>query len=137
MKKLVLLFVASLSLLSCNKDDNTTQPTAEASIVGSWEFFKEGTLENGQEILDVYDHDCSNNKDYTEFASNGVVKDHYFNTSCTETIDSSTWTKNGSILTLFGETYTITELSATTLKVQFSETLNGVTTTYISVFTRK
>ncbi|WP_339837586.1 hypothetical protein, partial [uncultured Flavobacterium sp.] len=51
-KQVVLLFlVATVTLVSCNKDDDK-----EASIEGKWEYSKEGTIVNGTESLSDYQH---------------------------------------------------------------------------------
>lgn len=137
-KQLVLLFlVASVTLVSCNKDDDK-----EASIEGSWEFSKVGTLVSGQEFLVDYDHTTGCSKDYTEIIAGGTVKDHYFEdlgNGCEEGIDNGTWSRSGNNITVnfSGEVTTaeILELSSTTLKLKATDPDTG--DVYLSVLTRK
>jgi hypothetical protein len=136
MKKIIALLFLSLSIIGCSKDD-ASENTTSTSIEGKWQFYKEGGIVNGQEVLTDYQHSTGCTKDYTEILTGGVLKDHYFNSSCTESVDTGNWVKNNTTLTLTypGETPTnaeILELTATTLKVKI--VTSG--TTYISVLTR-
>jgi Lipocalin-like domain len=137
LKSLVLLFlVATVSLVSCNKDDDDATPAA-AALEGKWQYSKQGVSAGGQESLQDYSHSAGCTKDYVEVLSAGVFKEHnFFGTSCTEDVATGTWTRNGSTYTyiLDGETYTeeIVELTSTTLKTK--EVFGGVN--YITVYTR-
>lgn len=139
LKQLVLLFlVASVTLVSCNKDDDGDS----ASIEGSWEFSKVGTILSGQEFLVDYDHTTGCNKDYTEIIAGGTLKDHYFEdfgSGCEEDIDNGSWSRSGNTITVnfSGDVTTaeILELSNTTLKLKFTDP--DTAEVYFSVLTRK
>lgn len=127
-KQLVLLFiVATVALVSCNKDDDS----GSGSIEGSWELSKVGSVVDGQEVLiDYPGHTAGCTKDYVEFKSGGVAVEHYFyddndGSGCYEEADSASWTKDGNTLTItyadsvqIGE---ILELSGSTLKVKTTD----------------
>ena len=138
-KKLVLLFlVASVALVSCNKDDDS----GSGSIEGKWQFSKEGFIENGIEELENYEHSPNCNKDNIEFVAGGVYKGTIYDvdgtTNCEIYSITGTWSKNGNSLsnTVSGQTSTaeILELSSTTLKIKFVDDFDD--SIYITVFTR-
>ncbi|WP_298308668.1 lipocalin family protein [Flavobacterium sp.] len=136
MKKIILLFFITFSFIGCSKDDDS-QVVTPVAIEGKWQFSKEGELINGQEVLTNYQHSAGCIKDFSEILAGGVIKDHYFNSSCTESIDVGTWVRNNNNLTFTypgnSATYLeIMELTATTLKVKYV----NAGTTYISVLTR-
>lgn len=137
MKKILFLFVSTLvlGLTSCSKDDDSN--STPASIEGKWDYFQEGLLVGNQEILEAYSHDCTTNKDYTEFVAGGVLRDVYHYDDCEEEIDLGTWSRNGSSLTVTigGETTNaeILTLDNQTLKVK--ATVEGMT--YLQVFKRR
>ena len=125
-----------LGLSSCSNDSNSGN--VAASIVGKWQFTKEGEITNNQEVLDDYQHTSGCTKDFTEILTGNIFKQHLFdNPDCQETIDTGTWTRNNSSLVL---TYPnppiinaeILELTNTTLKVKY--VFSGVTK--VIVFTR-
>lgn len=133
----LMLLVFTFVFSSCSKDDSPTE-TANASIEGKWQFTKDGTITNNQEVLTDYQHTPGCTKDYTEILTGNIIKDHYFGTpNCQETIDTGTWNKNNNSLVLTypnepninGE---ILELTNTTLKVKF--VISGIT--YLVVLTR-
>jgi hypothetical protein len=138
LKKLfTLITVITFLFTSCSKDDSS-QGSANASIEGKWQFTKEGTITNNQEVLSDYQHTTGCTKDYTEILTGNVIKDHYFrNPNCQETIEIGTWNKNSNTLTITypnspsinGE---ILELTSTTLKFKF----NFSGSIYIVVLTR-
>jgi hypothetical protein len=136
LKSLVLLFlVATVSLVSCNKDEDDATPAV--SFEGKWQYLKTGVIVNSQEVLSDYDHTSGCTKDYVEFLSAGVFKDHsFFGTSCDEDIFTGTWSKNGSMVTVTADgdssTAEILELTSTTLKVKYSDA--GIV--YVEVYTR-
>lgn len=95
--KRLLLFVSvlTLGLTSCSSDDDSS---SSASIEGTWEWSKEGTIVNGHEVLYDYDHECANNKDYVQILSGGVVKEFWYDTDCTEDVWEANWSKKMGIL---------------------------------------
>lgn len=118
MKKLILLFITSVTLLSitsCSNDDDNSS----ASIEGKWEFSKFGYSLGGQEFLFDYEHSLGCTKDYVIITSNTTTNHSFFNngTSCEEEIDNVTYTRNGNVLTSSnGEDVEIISISNTTLK---------------------
>ena len=133
-KQLVMLFlVATVSLTSCNKDDNN-----DASIEGKWEYSQET---NDEGNLVAYEHSSGCDKDYTEFIAGGVFRDVYFykdlDLNCVQENFNATWSRSGSTITVTnsGDTYTsqILELTDTTLKIK---SVDG-TDEYITVYTRR
>lgn len=119
MKKLILLFVACVSLTSitsCSNDDDNSS----ASLEGKWEFSKYGYSFAGQEFLFDYEHTSGCTKDYIVFTSN-TTTNHSFSSNgsggCIEDIDNATYTRNGNVLTSNdGESVEIASISNTTLK---------------------
>ncbi|CAM3627739.1 lipocalin family protein [Flavobacterium gelidilacus] len=135
-KKLVLLFLAAtVTLVSCNKDDDK-----EASIEGSWEYSQETNF-TGE--LVAYQHTADCNKDYVQILAGGVIKDFYYETFgsvvCEESIYEAAWARSGNNLTITdsGETYTseILELTDTTLKLKYTDPDDD--SVDITVFTRR
>ena len=132
MKKRILLFVSivslSLTFNSCSKDDDSSSETS-GTIIGEWEFLKEGTIVSGTEFLSVYEHTSGCNKNYIEFKSNGIAEDYYYEKpagSCVEFVDEATWTKDGNALSLNyggGDFFDseIMILNNTTLKIKFTD----------------
>ena len=140
MKKLSILtlsFVAlSMSLVSCSKDDNNGSTTS-ASLVGKWEYSKEGSTVNGQEVLEAYtgnETGCS--KDYIDVTATAVTDVDYdsTNTPCEMTTYTINYTKTGNtLITTFNGmefTSTIVTLTSTELKIKDAEG-------YVTVYTRK
>ncbi|MET2996876.1 lipocalin family protein [Flavobacterium columnare] len=137
----LVLSILLLGLSSCSKDDDSTPITSVASLEGKWQLTKEGGIINNQEVLTDYQHTSGCAKDYMEFLSGNITKEHYFkNPNCQETIDTGTWNKtNNSVVITFTNVPTptnvnfeILELTSTTLKMKFVR--SGIT--YLSVFTR-
>jgi hypothetical protein len=135
-KQLVLLFlVASVTLVSCNKDDDE----AAAALEGKWEYTQET---NDVGVLEAYQHTPGCNKDYTEILAGGTIRDYSYDengSGCEEYIYSATWTRSGNNISVTdsGETFTseITELTATTLKIKSTDPLDS--SVFITVYTRK
>lgn len=132
MKKRVLLFVSivslSLTFNSCSKDDDSSSSTS-GTIVGEWEFLKEGTIVSGTEFLSPFEHTSGCTKNYIEFKSNGIAEDYYYEKpsgSCVEYVDEATWTKDGDALSVNyggGDFFDseIMILNSTTLKIKFAD----------------
>jgi hypothetical protein len=142
MKKIIFLFVAvvatSFTFVSCSSDDDGG--TNNSDLLGKWEYFQEGEVINGVEVLENYAHTVGCSKDYTEFLANGTAKDYsYFNNSpgaCEETVFTSNWTRSGNNIALsiggISSTAEIITLNATTLKVRYTDE-DG---TFVDVFTK-
>jgi hypothetical protein len=130
--------LVTLSLISCSKDDDG--PSTSGNIVGKWEFFKEGEIINGNEILTNYEHQAGCTKDNTEFNTDGSFVDSYYYEECESEISMGTYTKSGNTLTRndgFDDfSYTIVELNSTTLKVKETYNDEGETITSVTVFKR-
>ncbi|WP_445716775.1 lipocalin family protein [Flavobacterium sp.] len=132
MKRKLLLLVSilsfSLTFNSCSNDDDNSSDT-NGTIVGEWEFLKEGTIVSGTETLSAYIHTAGCTKDYLEFKSNGIAEDYSYEKpagSCIEYVDSATWTKDGNALSINyggGDFFNgdILILNNTTLKIRFTD----------------
>ena len=122
------LLLVSLSFVSCNKDDDNDLQTS-GSIVGKWEFLKEGAIVSGQEILTAYNHTSGCSKDFLDFKSNGIADDYSYEKpsgSCVEFVDAATWVKVGNTLSVnYGDgdffDGEIMILNNTTLKIKFTD----------------
>lgn len=138
MKKLI-LFVAvlALGLSSCSKDDDKAP---EAELVGKWEFSQEGAIINGQEVLEPYVHEVDCAKDFLLFAASTVTEYNYYGADCEEEIYVDAYNRNGNTLNIMmdGELFVveIVSLSNTTLKLKISETFDGTTEQFVTVFTK-
>ena len=139
MKKLLLFAsVLTLGFSSCSKDD---AKVSEASLVGKWEFAQEGLIVDGQEFLQPYVHEVDCNKDYLLFAASTVAEYNYFGSECEEDIYVDPYTRIGNTLNIMmdGELVVveIVTLSDTTLKLKISETIDGSSEQFVTVFTKK
>ena len=121
--KLFLALSASIILVACSKDSSSS---SSSSIEGKWEYYQEGTVIGGQEVLDLHQHESGCTKDYLEILSGGVIKYYDYDSfvsPCELTIDTGTWSQNGNILTIItqgtSETAEILTLNATTLKIKY------------------
>lgn len=140
-KAVLFLFVASLSLISCNKDDdNNNEPITSGNIVGKWEISKVGVSINGTETLQNYDHQTGCSKDFDQFLENGTLTHVEYNPSCVAGGFNSTYVKNGNtiIVTDGGGPYslTINQLDASILKTSETYTEGGVTYSDIIIYNR-
>ncbi|MBC5839743.1 lipocalin family protein [Flavobacterium muglaense] len=125
MKKLLFLF-ASITLLSCSKNDDDNSTSTTGNIVAKWHLTS--ILENGKPITG---YTCNTNFDITEFTSSGqsITKYSDKNSSnvCTQYTDNGTYTLSDNILTdvqkngtikIYEAKYKIKELTATSLKLE-------------------
>ena len=137
--KLTALFLlVTLSFTSCSKSDDNSGGTS-GNIVGKWNLSKIGSIVNGQEVLTDHPNEAACAKDNTEYKTDGTVVQTEYSSTCSTGSFSGTYTKNGNTLTeIYGSTivYTILQLDDTTLKIKDTETFQGTTTTYITVFTK-
>lgn len=131
-KQLVLVFlVATVTLTSCNNDDDSSS----ASLIGAWEFSQES---NQSGVLEDYEHTPDCTKDYIEFLSDGALKSYFYGSFgpvvCQEFIDEATWVRVGNTITITEDTETyeaeILELTDSTLKLKSLDD-------DITVYTRK
>lgn len=135
-KAVLFLFVASLSLSSCNKDDDNNAVSTSGNIVGKWEYSKEGTIVAGKEYLTDYEHEAGCSKDYVEFKADGTSIDGEYDEDCTLDTYSSTYVKSGNTITVEdGQSVQILQLDASTLKTKTvyddSDTGNSITEIYV------
>jgi hypothetical protein len=128
--------VLAFGLSSCSNDD-----APAASIVGKWNYSKEGFVMNGQEYLSDYDgNETGCQKDYLQVNSNGSFSDVDYDSSstpCEMFSDTGSWSKSGNTLTITypGEPAMNAEimvLTSTKLKVKIEE--SGMT--FISEWTK-
>ncbi len=133
----LLATVVFVGLSSCSSSSDSS-PEVAPQVEGTWQFTKEGTIVNNQEIINDYEHTAGCTKDYLEIFAANIIKDHYFdNPNCQETIDTGAWTKNNNALTFVYQNGTtvnaeIMQLTNTTMKLKF--VLSG--TTNLLVLTR-
>jgi|GEM_PF-783604 len=133
----LLATVVFVGLSSCSSSSDSS-PEVAPQVEGTWQFTKEGTIVNNQEIINDYEHTAGCTKDYLEIFAANIIKDHYFdNPNCQETIDTGAWTKNNNALTFVYQNGTtvnaeIMQLTNTTMKLKF--VLSG--TTNLLILTR-
>lgn len=141
-KLLLALFATAAIFSSCGSDDDSGSTTG-GNIEGKWYYFKEGVASGNQEVLiDYPDHQAGCTKDYVEFVAGGVFNDvDYHNAACEFDNYASTWVKSGNTITLGtgadADAGTIKELTASTLKVSYTETFDGQTSQYVVVYKRQ
>ncbi|AWI26724.1 lipocalin-like domain-containing protein [Flavobacterium pallidum] len=130
----IAVLVLSMAFVGCSSDDD------EASIVGKWNFSKEGLAAQGQEVLSDYTHATGCTKDNVEFKADGTITDTFYDDACAATVTNGTYTKSGNtvVVTMDGEatTYEVKQLSGSSLKVYNTETFEGQTFTNVTVFTK-
>ena len=136
MKKIILLAVALVSLAtitSCSKDD-------DASLQGKWVVLKDGTLVNGQEVLeDVIPDGDGCQQDYTQITANSIIGHEFddLGSGCEEFIDAPIpYTRKGNIITVDGQDSEIKSLTGSTLKIYSVNDLGETTETNITVLKR-
>jgi hypothetical protein len=130
--------VASLSLTSCNSDNDTF----ERSIVGRWNYNKTIVTANGgtpvESPYDGHENGCS--KDYVEFVQGGNFRDVLVNKDqnniCFEEQNLSTWNKNNSTLTIGSDVYIILTLNGSELRYENTTDVSGVPVKVVKVFTK-
>ena len=125
LSKLLLFVIASIAFTACSKDDSATG-VASGNLIGNWEYFQEGSIVNGQEILLPYEHAVGCLKDNIELLEGGVYKEYYydnFNKPCDLNLATGTWTRGGDVITIsalgLSNKVEILSLDATTLKVKY------------------
>jgi hypothetical protein len=97
MKRILILFLGIL-VLSCASCDSDNTDISSQNLLGKW-YLKGGTTDNG--LFENYEHNCANNKDYQEFASDGKLTFNSFNNSCVIVdTDVSDWILKGNKLTV-------------------------------------
>jgi hypothetical protein len=99
MKNIILyISILSLSLLSCNTDDEGGVAITSQNLLGKW-YIKGGTVDNGS--FENYSHDCSTNRDFQEFFANHELKFNGYNTTCDlNDTQTSDWVLNGNTITV-------------------------------------
>lgn len=127
---LLLLLCVSITFTACSNDDDSTTPDTSGNLEGKWEFYQEGEIVNGQEILESYEHAAGCSKDNLEFLAAGVFKSNIydnFDAPCQLFSETGTWSKNGNVITVVSilggsEEKQILMLDANTLKVKYEYT---------------
>lgn len=113
---------------SCNKDEDKNALPA-ATLLGKWNYEKEGQIVGGTEVLvDYQGNDAGCFKDYIIFNSNNTLLDvdyDSFATACEEFSEVGTYVVAGNTISVdFGDGITTAEilnLSYTELKVKDSD----------------
>ena len=138
MKKVILLFVAIVSLssiTSCSNDDDN-----DASLIGKWQYSKEGISSNGQEVLTDYEHTPGCSKDYIQITATTVTEHEFYDEGgCTEETFMTNYTRSGNTLTVGtgsdASVVQIATLTGSTLKITYTDSdFPGVL--YVDVYTR-
>ena len=138
MKKVILLFVAIVSLssiTSCSNDDDN-----DASLIGKWQYSKEGISSNGQEVLTDYEHTPGCSKDYIQITATTVTEHEFYDEGgCTEETFMTNYTRSGNTLTVGtgsdASVVQIATLTDSTLKITYTDSdFPGVL--YVDVYTR-
>ena len=130
--------MASISLISCNNDDQDF----ERSIVGKWNYNKTIVIANGGNPVDSpyngHENGCS--KDYVEFVQGGNFRDVLINKDqnsvCFEEENLSTWNKSNSTLTIGSDVYDITVLNGSELRYENTTYVSDVPVKVVKVFTK-
>jgi hypothetical protein len=141
--KIVLLSVLALgfTLTSCGDDDSTSNNNTSGTLEGKWIMDKEGEIINGHEELSGYPHQDDCEKDYLEITETSF-KEVFYDTECSAWTDDRTYTRNGNTVTVNegeGEeetVYTIKTLTGSDLKVEYTQTIEGETITWVDTFKR-
>lgn len=144
MKKLFLsaLIVCVTQLTSCSSDSDSN--TDSISIVGKWEYFKEGIKVGDNENLMPYDHfNESCGKDFLEFKSNNVLLHNEYDSNCDlNSYNDGTYTRTGNTISLDNGSggvvnATIKELTNSTLKYYIPSTDGGTAVTRVLLLQKK
>lgn len=136
---LVLVFCMTF-ISSCNDDDGDSLNPAIASVEGKWNFNKIATVIDGVKYPEEdFNEDNGCPKDFIELKSGGdYTEGYYYGLDCILDIYNGTWTKNGAMVTITsdGEStiYEVINVTASTLKIKYSETDDGVNYVYIVSF---
>lgn len=118
MKKGLLLVAICLSTFftSCS-NDNDSAP----SLQGKWENFKLGTVTNGQETLTDYVPAVGCTKNFAIINAATIISHSFNGSDCFESVDNQSYSRQGDVLTVAGEsaslTFEIKTLNSTTLKI--------------------
>lgn len=138
---LVLAFMMTF-ISSCSSDDDDALNPATASIEGKWNFNKIAEEIDGVKYPEEnYNDDNGCPKDFVELKSGGdFVEGYYYGLECTLETSLGAWSKNGAIVTvtLDGESisYEIISVTNSTLKIKYSETVDGISYVYKVSFTK-
>jgi len=117
------LYVAALFAVistSCSSDDDNK--SASSSLVGKWEYSKEGVIDDGIEHIDEYNHQCASKKDYVEYLGGDQATIMHYDSACEEDRTTATYVyaNNKITMTIGGVSaeVQVVELSGTTLKIK-------------------
>lgn len=141
MKKKSFLFVCLVAsvMLSCSKEDTAS----DNLLKGNWEFRAIGSLVNGNEILDSYEHALGCSKDEISFLPAGVYQKRSFQNQgigCEVMQESGSWNLSGNQLVFIHDDITelvnaeIITLNNSTLKFKFNEYDEEADITSIYIF---
>ena len=152
---LTALIITGFAFTSCSGDDDEDTPitipgpVTNGEIMARWNPIST-VIKVGSNAETTYQYDLNEptcNKDYIEFAANGVLNRVVYvmngNNECeaSSATAPSTWAKNNNTLVITGDvnydgTYTITTLSNTNLVIKKDEVTSGITTTTTINFTK-
>ena len=136
MKKVILLAVAIVSfaaVTSCSNNDES------ASLLGKWEYSKQGTVTDGVETLDDYVPASGCSKNYSMITASTIMDHAFSGTDCAESISNLPYTRNENTLTVTGESGTLTflikKLTSSNLTVYYIDP-DSPTVSQVTVFKR-
>lgn len=112
MKKVIILFTITLSLVSCSSDESTSNPNLDLTrenLTGVW-YFKEYIMADGS--IDPYENSCATLRSYVEFFSNGTLSKREYSPVCT--------------YTFFGPTHCYIEIETNHMWAEGSEIPDGI-----------
>lgn len=140
MKNSFILFVSvlALSLISCSKDDDSV--STSGSIVGAWEYSKEGKVIDGKEYLSNYENQTGCPKDVIGFYVEQTFEEVKFDVNCTFERKYGYYYKSENTITYIKDdeffSYTIKQLDLKILKLYSTYTENNQTFTNVIIYKR-
>ncbi|MCL9804604.1 hypothetical protein NAT51_03665 [Flavobacterium amniphilum] len=125
MKKSIILLFMGLSVLSCSKDDDSSEKQLKPNfknMVGDWVYT---TIIRADGTEEPYNHWCSTNKDYAHIIENTEINSHYYNPTCEiQDWNCDNYYFNGNrIISCFEEfnNARVTSLTSTTMKLEYDD----------------
>lgn len=128
MKKTIILLVATLSLLSCSKNDDNVDSSEKQltpnhqNMAGDWNY-SSVTKTDGTQV--PYVGFCSTNKDYAHIIVNTRIDSHYYYDMCVhqQSTCDNYYFEGNRIKSCFEEfnNARVTYLTSTTMKLEYDE----------------
>lgn len=128
MKKTIILFVATLSLLSCSKNDDDINSSEQQltpnhqNMAGDWVYTTAIKTDGSQA---PYVNFCSTNKDYAHIIVNTEIVSHYYDDICqhNQSTCDNYYFEGNRVKSCFEEfnNARVTSLTSTTMKLEYDE----------------